>query len=66
MPTGVSLDAAALCEPLACVVRGVIERTHVRAGDYVLVAGAGIIGQLTALVARLSGGIVFMTGMKSD
>ena len=66
VPTGVSLDAAALCEPLACVVRGVIERTHVRAGDYVLVAGAGIIGQLTALVARLSGGIVFMTGMKSD
>ncbi|MGE4549104.1 MAG: zinc-binding dehydrogenase [Intestinibacillus sp.] len=66
IPDGVFLDAAALCEPLACVVRGVIERTTVRAGDYVLVAGAGIIGQLTALVARMSGGIVFMTGMKSD
>lgn len=66
IPEGVSLDAAAMCEPLACVVRGVIERTEVKAGDYVLVTGAGIIAQLAALVARLSGGIVFMGGLKRD
>lgn len=66
IPEGVSLDAAALCEPLACVVRGVVERTRVRAGDYVLVAGCGVMGQLTAMVARLSGAVVFMTGLRSD
>lgn len=66
IPDGVGLDSAAMCEPLACVVRGVIERTNVQPGDFVLVAGAGIIGQITALIAKLSGGIVFMTGMESD
>lgn len=66
VPQNVSLDAAAMLEPLACVVRGVIERTRVSAGDYVLVSGVGIIGQLTALVARLSGAIVFMAGLASD
>ena len=66
VPEGVSLDTAALCEPLACVVRGVVERTNVRAGDYVLVAGCGVMGQLTAMVAKLSGAIVFMTGLSTD
>lgn len=66
IPEGVSLDAAAMCEPLACVVRGVIERTEVKAGDYVLVTGAGIIAQLAAMVAKLSGAIVFMGGLKRD
>lgn len=66
VPPNVPLAAAALCEPLACVVRGVVERTRVRAGDYVLVSGAGIIGQLTALVARLSGAIVYMSGLSAD
>ena len=58
IPEGVSLDTAALCEPLACVVRGVIERTRVSAGDYVLVAGCGIMGQLTALVAKAAGAVI--------
>ena len=66
IPEGVSLDAAALCEPLACVVRGVIERTRVSAGDYVLVAGCGVMGQLTALVARAAGAVVFVAGLSSD
>jgi len=66
VPDGVSLDTAALCEPLACVVRGVIERTSVKAGDYVLVSGCGVMGQLTAMVAKLSGAIVFMTGLSTD
>lgn len=66
VPDGVSLDTAALCEPLACVVRGVIERTSVKAGDYVLVSGCGVMGQLTVMVAKLSGAIVFMTGLSTD
>ena len=64
LPENVSLTEAALCEPLACVCRSVCERTVVRAGDWVLVAGAGIMGQLTAQVAM--GAQVIMTGLQRD
>lgn len=66
LPEGVSLTTAALCEPLACVVRSVCERTVVRAGEYVLVSGAGIMAQLTAQVAHACGGVVIMTGLEQD
>lgn len=66
LPDRVSMTTAALCEPLACVVRSVCERTTVRAGDYVLVSGAGIMAQLTAQVAHANGGIVIMTGLEHD
>lgn len=66
LPDGVSLKTAALCEPLACVVRSVCERTTVHAGDYVLVSGAGVMAQLTAQVAHANGGVVIMTGLASD
>lgn len=66
IPDGVSMIAGALSEPLACVCRGVCERTAVKPGDYVLVAGAGIMGQLTAQVVMASGGIVIMTGLQND
>ena len=36
LPEGISLTLAALCEPLACVVRIACERTNIHAGDYVL------------------------------
>jgi L-iditol 2-dehydrogenase len=66
VPPRVGLEAAAMCEPLACVVRGVIERSSVRAGDRVLVSGAGVIGQLAMQVARACGGIVVMAGVGRD
>lgn len=66
LPDGVSLKTAALCEPLACVCRCVCERTIIKAGDYVLVSGAGVMGQLTAQVAKANGGVVIMTGLRSD
>ena len=66
LPEGVSLKTAALCEPLACVVRSVCERTTVHAGDYVLGSGAGVMAQLTAQVAHANGGVVIMTGLASD
>ena len=44
---------AALVEPLACVVQGV-EDTHLRAGQHVLILGAGPIGLMfTVLVKKL-------------
>ena len=66
IPDGVSLDEAALCEPLACVVRSVIERSTVKAGDHVLVSGPGTIGLLTMQLAAASGGQVVVTGTTLD
>lgn len=66
IPDGVSLKAAALCEPLACCVRGVSEVCRVNAGDIVLVSGPGAIGLLTLQVAKANGAIVYVSGMSSD
>lgn len=66
LPENVSLTAAALCEPLACVTRIVCERTQLHAGDYALVSGAGVMGQLAALVAHANGAYVIMTGLEAD
>ncbi len=66
LPDNVSLTTAALCEPLACVVRSVCERTQLHAGDYVLVSGAGVMGQFTAQVAHANGATVIMTGLEAD
>lgn len=66
LPENVSLTTAALCEPLACVVRTVCERTQLHAGDYALVSGAGVMGQLAAQVAHANGATVIMTGLEAD
>ena len=42
------------------------ERYTLQPGDYVLVAGAGVMAQLTAQVVMANGGNVIMTGLASD
>jgi len=54
MPEGLSFEAAALAEPLACVMNGQ-ERVGVKMGEIVTVLGAGPIGILHVKLARLSG-----------
>lgn len=54
IPDHMSLEQAALVEPTAVTHRGV-EVAGVKAGDKVLVTGAGPIGLLTALSARAAG-----------
>jgi L-iditol 2-dehydrogenase len=66
IPENVSLDEAVLTEPLACMVRCVIERGTVKAGDYVLVSGPGAIGLLTMQVAKANGGNVIVIGTSKD
>lgn len=66
VPEGISLDEAALSEPLACIVRSVIERATVKAGDDVLVSGPGTIGLLTLQVVLASGGNVVVMGTSKD
>ena len=54
VPAGIDPHLAALVEPLAVAVHAV-DRSGLRAGDVVAIAGAGPIGVLTALVARHAG-----------
>jgi L-iditol 2-dehydrogenase len=51
---GIGVDVAALIEPLACVLRGQ-RALAIQPGDVVLVMGAGPIGIMHMLLARLSG-----------
>jgi L-iditol 2-dehydrogenase len=54
IPEGVTFEAAAMTEPLACVVRG-LQETGAAMGDTVAVIGGGPIGLSFIQVARLSG-----------
>ncbi|MCK4550239.1 MAG: alcohol dehydrogenase catalytic domain-containing protein, partial [Candidatus Krumholzibacteria bacterium] len=54
IPDGLSFDAAAFIEPLACVVRG-MNSAGFREGDDVLVLGSGISGLLFIKLLRAKG-----------
>ena len=54
IPDTLSFRAAALTEPLACVVHG-IEEANIRLGDTVVVIGAGPIGQMMIMLAKKNG-----------
>ena len=62
----VGRDSVALTEPLACCVRGVMEKSDIRPGDVVLVSGPGVIGMFCAQLAKLCGAFVIMTGVPVD
>jgi L-iditol 2-dehydrogenase len=65
VPVGVSLEHAALTEPLACVVRG-FEESGARAGDSMIVIGAGPIGLMFMHVAELAGVKVIAVVKRED
>jgi 2-desacetyl-2-hydroxyethyl bacteriochlorophyllide A dehydrogenase len=54
LPAGVSLEAAALSEPLSCCLH-TINRAALRQGDRVAIVGAGVIGLLLVQLARRAG-----------
>ena len=54
LPKDLSLDEAALIEPLACCIRG-IDQAGIRIGDTVAIIGAGPIGLILLQLARLAG-----------
>lgn len=66
LPAEVSLDEAALCEPFACVVRSVLEKSVIKAGDLVFVSGPGTIGNLALQIARANGARVVVAGVSAD
>ncbi len=54
LPEGMSYSAAALIEPISCVVRG-FHRLQPQVGETYLIYGAGPMGLLNAQVARFNG-----------
>ncbi|MGI9952644.1 zinc-binding dehydrogenase [Moorellaceae bacterium AZ2] len=55
-----SVDEGILAEPLACVVRA-LHRANLKAGDTVVVIGAGLMGLLFTLVAKHYGATVIVS-----
>lgn len=66
LPDAIGFPEAALVEPLACVVRGLLELNRVTAGDRVVIAGPGAIGLLALQVAKAAGARVVMLGAAAD
>lgn len=65
IPDGVPDRIAALTEPLACVLHG-IERTGIRIGDTVVINGAGPIGLMYVVLAKLKGARVISTDLSPE
>ncbi|MFC1986253.1 zinc-binding dehydrogenase [Chloroflexota bacterium] len=67
IPDSMSLDEAAVIQPLGVAVHGFETLVNFKAGDDILILGPGSIGQLEAMVARASGaGKVFVLGRAVD
>ena len=64
LPADLAPGFGALCEPLACCLRA-MDHALVQPGDKVAVMGGGVIGQLLAQLARVSGArVVLVTRQK--
>jgi L-iditol 2-dehydrogenase len=67
IPDWLAVEAAPLCEPLACVCHSLLEPAPVvQSGADVLVSGPGPVGLLAAQVARAGGGNVHVRGTPRD
>ncbi len=67
LPEGIDAAVAPLLEPLSVATHAVLERVPVRAGDTVVVIGAGPIGILCAVLALAAGASrVMVTGVAAD
>ena len=55
IPDNVSFERAAMTEPFAVAYNALVERASVTPGDLVVIQGAGAIGALSLMIARLRG-----------
>ena len=65
IPEGIDYKEAALLEPLACVVHG-IEESNINAGDTVVINGAGPIGLMFVVLAKLKGAVVISVDLSDE
>jgi L-iditol 2-dehydrogenase len=66
LPDNVDFISGALCEPLSCTIHGVIDQTHISAGDIVAITGPGAIGLLSLQLSKLAGAFVIILGLSAD
>jgi len=66
LPPSVSVEDAAICEPLALAHRTVFECSQVCAGQSVVVLGCGPVGLLCATLALAAGAEVLVSGWSGD
>jgi L-iditol 2-dehydrogenase len=67
IPEHLSFEHAALAEPLAVVIKGVLERAKVNPEDFVVVLGCGPVGLLAANAVKAEGArSVMITGTDQD
>jgi len=65
VPDGIEYREAALLEPLACVVHG-IEESSIKAGDIVAINGAGPIGLMFVVLAKLKGAKIISVDLSDE
>ncbi|HLZ08134.1 MAG TPA: zinc-binding dehydrogenase [Chloroflexota bacterium] len=66
LPDSIDDISAALTEPLACCVHGVLELAGVIPGDLAVLSGPGAIGLLSGQVAKSAGATLVVVGTKAD
>jgi L-iditol 2-dehydrogenase len=66
VPDQLPFEQACLTEPCCVAYNAVVNNSHVKPGDRVIVLGPGTIGILCAAVARLCGAIVAVVGLEND
>jgi len=66
LPPGLSFEAGALTEPLACVVHGVLNARTITPGDVAVIAGPGAIGLLTLQIVKAAGATAVVLGTDAD
>jgi L-iditol 2-dehydrogenase len=66
VPDEVDLESAALTEPLACTIHGVLSVAKVQAGENVAITGPGPIGLLALQLAKAAGATVAVLGTEVD
>jgi L-iditol 2-dehydrogenase len=67
IPESLSLEEAAVAEPVACAVHAVFERVRIEPGDVVAVLGPGPMGLLCLQAAKVTGASkIIVTGVRAD
>lgn len=66
IPGGLDMRHAALAEPVACCVHGMLDLAQIKPGDWVLVSGPGPIGLLCLQLAKACGARTILVGAQGD
>jgi alcohol dehydrogenase/L-iditol 2-dehydrogenase len=66
IPDALSFEHACLTEPCCVAYNAVVNNSHIKPGDRVVVLGPGTIGILCAAMARLCGAEVAIVGLETD